>query len=62
MLRVQNVTPLLPPMGVQVGPKSFLTPVLLMCRTVFLNRRAATRTGPWHQLYLAARDSLGINN
>jgi len=31
-------------------------------RTVFLKRRAAARTGPWHQLYRAARDSPGIDN
>jgi len=29
-------------------------------RPVFLNRRAAANTGPWHQLYRAARGSPGI--
>ena len=31
-------------------------------RTAFLNRRAAARYRPWHQLYRAARDSPGIDN
>ena len=38
-----------------------LTFRLQLCsKTLFLNRRAADRTGPWHQLYRAVRGSHGI--
>ena len=41
-------------------PTSLVTVYITWFTAVFLNRRAAARYRPWHQLYRAARVSPGI--
>ena len=40
---------------------NIVNPANRYCKAVFLNRRAADRFGPWHQLYRAARGSPGMS-